>query len=44
MLRLRDMEEFDALSERLFRDENNVARYFTMIVIRTAKDETAIRL
>ncbi|TCS05387.1 AsnC-like helix-turn-helix protein [Rhizobium sp. BK418] len=44
MLRLRDMEEFDALSERLFRDENNVARYFTMIVIRTAKDEPAIRL
>ncbi|MBB3656572.1 DNA-binding Lrp family transcriptional regulator [Rhizobium sp. BK650] len=44
MLRLRDMEEFDALSERLFRDENNVARFFTMIVIRTAKEETAIRL
>lgn len=44
MLRLRDMEEFDMLCERLFRDENNVARYFTMIVIRTAKEETAIRL
>jgi DNA-binding Lrp family transcriptional regulator len=44
MLRLRDMEEFDALCDRLFRDENNVARFFTMIVIRTAKEETAIRL
>jgi hypothetical protein len=38
------MEQFDALSERLFRDENNVARFFTMVVIRTAKEETAIRL
>ncbi len=44
MLRLADMEEFDALAERLFRDENNVARYFTMVVIRTAKEETAIRV
>ncbi|WP_174802485.1 Lrp/AsnC family transcriptional regulator [Martelella limonii] len=44
MLRLRDMEEFDALCDRIFRDENNVARFFTMVVIRTAKDETAIRI
>jgi Lrp/AsnC family transcriptional regulator, leucine-responsive regulatory protein len=44
MLRLRDMEEFDALCDRLFRDQTNVARFFTMIVIRTAKEETAIRL
>lgn len=44
MLRLRDMEEFDDLCDRLFRDQNNVARFFTMIVIRTAKEETAIRL
>lgn len=44
MLRLRDMEEFDALCDRLFRDQNNVARFFTMVVIRTAKEETAIRL
>jgi len=44
MLRLRDMEEFDALSDRLFRDQTNVARFVTMIIIRTAKDETAIRL
>ncbi len=44
MLRLRDMEEFDALCKRLLRDSNGVARFFTMIVIRTAKDETAIPL
>ncbi len=44
MLRLRDMGEFDALCDRLFRDQTNVARFFTMIVIRTAKEETAIRL
>jgi Lrp/AsnC family transcriptional regulator, leucine-responsive regulatory protein len=44
MLRLRDMEEFDALCDRVFRDQNNVARFFTMVVIRTAKEETAIRL
>ena len=43
MLRLRDMEEFDALCGRLFRDQTNVARFFTMMVIRTAKEETAIR-
>lgn len=44
MLRLSDMEEFDALCDRLFRDQTNVARFFTMIIIRTAKEETAIRL
>ncbi|MEP3231389.1 MAG: Lrp/AsnC family transcriptional regulator [Hyphomicrobiales bacterium] len=44
MLRLRDMDEFDELCDRLFRDQNNVARFLTMIVIRTAKDETAIKL
>lgn len=44
MLRLRDMEEFDALCDRLFRDRTNVARFFTMIIIRTAKEETAIAL
>lgn len=44
MLRLRDMEEFDLLCDRLFRDQTNVARFFTMIVIRTAKEETAIPL
>jgi Lrp/AsnC family leucine-responsive transcriptional regulator len=44
MLRLRDMEEFDELCDRLFRDQTNVARFFTTIVIRTAKEETAIPL
>ncbi len=44
MLQLRDMEEFDAVCDRLFRDQNNVARFFTMIVIRTVKEETAIEL
>ncbi len=43
-LRLRDMEEFDALCDKLFRDQSNVARFFTMMVIRTGKDETAIQL
>jgi Lrp/AsnC family transcriptional regulator, leucine-responsive regulatory protein len=44
LLRFKDMEEFDALCDRLFRDRTNVARFFTMMVIRTAKDQTAIRL
>lgn len=44
MLHLRDMEEFDALCNRLFRDQTNVARFFTMMVIRTAKNETAVPL
>ena len=44
MLHLRDMEEFDTLCDRLFRDNTNVARFYTMMVIRTAKEDTAIRL
>lgn len=44
MLRLRDMEEFEALCERLFRDRSNVARFYTMFVTRTAKEVTAIPL
>lgn len=44
MLRLRDMEEFEALCDRLFSDQTNVARFFTKIVIRTAKEETAVLL
>jgi Lrp/AsnC family transcriptional regulator, leucine-responsive regulatory protein len=44
LLRFKDMEEFDALCDRLFRDKTHVARFFTMMVIRTAKDQTAIRL
>ena len=44
ILRLTDMAEFDALCERLFREGSNVARYYTMFVIRTAKETTAIPL
>ena len=44
MLRLTDMEEYDALCERLFQDRSNVARYYTMFVIRTAKETTTIPL
>lgn len=44
MLRLKDMEELDALTERLFREESNVARYYTTFVIRTGKDTTEIPL
>lgn len=44
IIRLKDMEEFDLLSERIFRDETNVSRFYTMIVMRTAKDETVIAL
>ncbi|MCD2178869.1 Lrp/AsnC family transcriptional regulator [Rhizobium sp. C1] len=44
MLRLKDMEEFSDLCDRLFRDQTNVARFFTMMVIRTAKEETAVRV
>lgn len=44
ILRLRDMEEYDALCNRLFQDRMNVARYWTMMVIRTGKDDTAIPL
>jgi len=42
LLRLRDMDEYDALCDRLFRDQTNVARFVTMMVIRTAKEETAV--
>jgi Lrp/AsnC family leucine-responsive transcriptional regulator len=44
MLSLSDMQEFDVLCERLFRDGSNVARYYTMFVIRAAKETTAIPL
>ncbi|WMS44330.1 Lrp/AsnC family transcriptional regulator [Acuticoccus sp. MNP-M23] len=44
ILRLADMDEYDAFCERVFRDRTNVARFFTMLVIRTAKDETALAL
>ncbi|WPZ13178.1 Lrp/AsnC family transcriptional regulator [Nitratireductor rhodophyticola] len=44
ILRLRDMEEYDALCNRLFQERMNVARYWTMMVIRTGKDDTVIPL
>lgn len=44
MLRLADMEEFDVLRERLFKDETNVTRYYTKFVMRTAKDTTEMPL
>jgi DNA-binding Lrp family transcriptional regulator len=44
MLRLADMEEYDALCDRLFRDRSNIARFYTMFVIRTAKEATEIPL
>lgn len=44
LLHLQDMAEYDALCDRLFREQTNVARYVTMVVIRTAKEETAIQL
>lgn len=44
MLRLADMKEFDALCERLFDDRSNIARYYTMFVIRTGKETTVIPL
>lgn len=44
MLRLSGMDEFDALCERLFRDNTNVARFYSMFVIRTGKETTAIPL
>lgn len=39
---LKDMEEFDAICERLFRNDTNVSRFQTMVVLRTAKDGNTI--
>ena len=44
MIRTRDMEELTTISDKLFSEQNNVARYFTMIIRRTEKEETAIPL
>ena len=44
MMRLKDMDVFDALCDKLFRERTNVARFYTMIIIRTAKEETAISI
>jgi hypothetical protein len=38
------MTEYEALCDRLFKEQTNVARYVTMMVIRTAKEETAIAI
>lgn len=42
MLRLVDMDEFDAFCERMFDADGNVARYYTLFILRTAKETTAI--
>ncbi|MDQ6437867.1 Lrp/AsnC family transcriptional regulator [Mesorhizobium sp. LHD-90] len=42
MLRLADMKEFGSLCERLFDDRSDIARYYTMFVVRTGKETTAI--
>ena len=44
MLHLRDLEELDALCNRLLRDDKNVSRFLTMIVNRTAKETTGVKL
>ncbi|MFE0015752.1 Lrp/AsnC family transcriptional regulator [Mesorhizobium sp. NPDC059054] len=44
ILRLVDMDEFDALCDRLLRDQANVSRFYTMFVIKTAKEATSIPL
>lgn len=44
ILRLVDMDEFDALCDRLLRDQANVARFYTMFVIKTAKEATSVPL
>jgi Lrp/AsnC family leucine-responsive transcriptional regulator len=44
ILRLADMEEFEALCERLFTEQNNVVRYYTMIVKGVGKETTMLPL
>lgn len=41
-LHLRDMSEYEDLCNRLFGDKTNVSRFIGMMVIRTAKEETAV--
>lgn len=41
---LKDMVEFDAICERIFRNDTNVFRFQTMVVLRTAKEAHAIPL
>lgn len=42
ILRLADMDELNALCDRLLRDEHFVTRFRTLIVMQTAKESTAI--
>lgn len=42
IMRLIDMNEFHHVCERLFRDDKNIARFRTLFVMQTAKEETAI--
>ncbi|MGF7008661.1 Lrp/AsnC family transcriptional regulator [Aminobacter sp. BE322] len=44
MLRLKNMDEFEELCERLFRSQSNITRYYTMFVTRTAKEVTTVPL
>jgi Lrp/AsnC family leucine-responsive transcriptional regulator len=44
ILRLADMEEFEALCERLFTEQNNVVRYYTMMVKGVGKETTMLPL
>lgn len=42
IFRLIDMEEFDTVSTRLFRDNDKVKKFQTMISVKVAKDATSI--
>lgn len=42
-LHLRDMSEFESY-DRLFREQSDIIRFVTIMVIRTAKEETAIAI
>jgi Lrp/AsnC family leucine-responsive transcriptional regulator len=44
ILRLTDMEEFAAISERLFEEASNVARYYTMMVLKVGKESNVLSL
>ena len=41
---LAGLRHVDALCERLFREGSGVKRFFTMVVIRTAKEDTSVAL
>ena len=44
VLRLKDMNEYDAFCQRIFDENSNVIRYVTNFVIRTAKETTALSM